>query len=85
MNRTKLLNMMKDMDEQRTIQDLDDVRRVLYSLLTPVISEIIDYDNSDEVNEEKIEGLFHKKDMIEKSIGTLNVIIMDIKNSEVKS
>lgn len=85
MNRTKLLNMMKDMDEQRTIQDLDDVRRVLYSLLTPVISEIIDYDNSDEVNEEKIEGLFHKKDMIEKSIGKLNVIIMDIKNSEVKS
>lgn len=76
---------MKDMDEQRTIQDLDDVRRVLYSLLTPVISEIIDYDNSDEVNEEKIEGLFHKKDMIEKSIGKLNVIIMDIKNSEVKS
>ena len=85
MNRNKLLNMMKDKDEQRTIQDLDDVRRVLYSLLTPVISEIIIYDNSDEDNEEKIEGLFHKKDMIEKAIGTLNVIIMDIKNSGVKS
>lgn len=76
---------MKEMDEETTIQDLEDVRRVLYTLLEPVISEIIDYDNSDEDNEEKIEGLFYKKDMIAKSICTLTAIIIDIKNSEVKS
>lgn len=55
---------------------LDKVRNVLYTLLLPVIDQIIDYDNSEEDNEELIEGLFKKKDMIEQSIGTLNGIIV---------
>ena len=55
---------------------LDQVRNVLYRLLNPVIDQIIDYDNSEEDNEELIEGLFEKKDMIEQGIGTLNEVIV---------
>lgn len=58
--------------------DLDEVRQVLYTLLLPVIYEIKEYDNSDEDNEEKIESLFEKKDMIEQSIGALNGIIVSL-------
>lgn len=58
--------------------DLDEVRQVLYRLLRPVIFEINEYCNSDEDNEEKIESLFEKKDMIEQSIGALNGIIVTL-------
>jgi hypothetical protein len=55
---------------------LDQVRNVLYRLLNPVIDELCSYRNHEEGNEEEIERLYKKKDMIEQSIGTLNGVIV---------
>ena len=73
-----ILEMIKLKPSEVMKHELDQVRDVLYSLLKPVINEIIAYDNSDEDNEAKIEGLFQKKDMIEQSIGVLNAIIVTL-------
>lgn len=73
-----ILEMIKFKPSEVMKHELDQVRDVLYSLLKPVINEIIAYDNSDEDNEAKIEGLFQKKDMIEQSIGVLNGIIVTL-------
>ena len=73
-----LFEMMKATPADSLKNDLDTVRQVLYNLLIPVINEIKAYDNSDEDNEQKIEGLFQKKDMIEQSIGVLNGIIVTL-------
>jgi len=72
----KIMEMIQFTQTERLVHDLDEVRQVLYALLLPVISEIKEYDSSDEDNEEKIESLFQKKDMIEQSIGRLNGIIV---------
>tara|TARA_Y100001937_G_C7096044_1_gene320107 strand:+ start:186 stop:449 length:264 start_codon:yes stop_codon:yes gene_type:complete len=77
-----LLDMMKATPADSLKNDLDTVRDVLYTLLNPVIDEIIAYDNSDEENEAKIESLFQKKDMIEQSIGVLNGIIVTLKKEQ---
>ena len=77
-----LLDMMKATPADSLKNDLDTVRDVLYTLLNPVIDEIIAYDNSDEENEAKIESLFRKKDMIEQSIGVLNGIIVTLKKGQ---
>lgn len=77
-----LLDMMKATPADSLKNDLDTVRDVLYTLLNPVIDEIIAYDNSDEENEAKIESLFQKKDMIEQSIGVLNGIIVTLKKGQ---
>ena len=77
-----LLDMMKATPADSLKNDLDTVRDVLYTLLNPVIDEIIAYDNSDEENEAKIESLFRKKDMIEQSIGVLNGIIVTLKKEQ---
>ena len=73
-----IFEMMKATPADSLKNDLDTVRDVLYTLLRPVINEIIAYDNSDEDNEAKIEGLFQKKDMLEQSIGVLNGIIVTL-------
>lgn len=75
----KIMEMIQFTQTERLVHDLDEVRQVLYALLIPVISEIKEYDSSDEDNEEKIESLFQKKDMIEQSIGRLNRIIVNTK------
>lgn len=75
----KIMEMIQFTQTERLVHDLDEVRQVLYALLIPVISEIKEYDSSDEDNEEKIESLFEKKDMIEQSIGRLNGIIVNTK------
>ena len=77
-----LFDMMKATPADSLKNDLDTVRDVLYTLLNPVIDEIIAYDNSDEENEAKIESLFRKKDMIEQSIGVLNGIIVTLKKGQ---
>ena len=73
-----IFEMMKATPAESLKYDLDTVRDVLYTLLKTVINEIKAYDNSDEDNEAKIEGLFQKKDMIEQSIGVLNGIIVTL-------
>jgi len=77
-----LLEMMKANPADSLKNDLDTVRDVLYTLLNPIIDEIIACDNSDEENEAKIESLFQKKDMIEQSIGVLNGIIVTLKKGQ---
>lgn len=74
----RILEMIQFSPADSIQNDLDEVRQVLYRLLRPVIFEINEYCNSDEDNEEKIESLFEKKDMIEQSIGALNGIIVTL-------
>jgi hypothetical protein len=73
-----IIEMMKEKPAERMKDDLDAVRQVLYTFLLSIHWEIKIYDNSDEDNEPKIEELFEKKDMLEKSIDILNGYIMTL-------
>ncbi len=44
-------------------------------IISVLITEIIDYDNSDLDDEEKIDRLFNQKELIERRIQSLNLII----------
>lgn len=74
----KLLAEINRLDEGVMIEQFMDVRNTLYFSLKSTISDIIDYDNSEEDNEELIDRLFKQKEMIEQSIHTVSVFITQL-------
>ena len=63
------------LDEGVILTELTQARDTLYFVLKSTITEIIDYDNSDLDDEEKIDRLFNQKELIERRIQSLNLII----------
>ena len=66
---------MNKLDEGVILTELTQARDTLYFVLKSTITEIIDYDNSDLDDEEKIDRLFNQKELIERRIQSLNLII----------
>ncbi len=66
---------MNKLDEGVILTELTQSRDTLYFVLKSTITEIIDYDNSDLDDEEKIDRLFNQKELIERRIQSLNLII----------
>lgn len=66
------------LDEGVILTELTKSRDTLYFVLKSTITEIIDYDNSDLDDEEKIDRLFNQKELIERRIQSLNVIIKQL-------
>lgn len=81
----KLLAEMNRLDEGVFIEQFMDVRNTLYFLLKTTINDIIDYDNSEEDNEEKIDRLFKQKEMIEQSIHTVSVSIKQLADTIIEN
>jgi len=66
---------MNKLDEGVILTELTQARDTLYFVLKSTITEIIDYDNSDLDDEEKIDRLFNQKELIQRRIQSLNLII----------
>lgn len=66
---------MNKLDEGVILTELTQARDTLYFVLKSTITEIIDYDNSEEENEAKIDRLFNQKELIERRIQSLNLSI----------
>ena len=62
---------MSKLDEGVILTELTQARDTLYFVLKSTITEIIDYDNSDLDDEEKIDRLFNQKELIERRIQIL--------------
>jgi predicted secreted protein len=71
----QLLTMINKLDEGEILTELTQARDTLYFVLKSTITEIIDYDNSEEENEAKIDRLFNQKEKIEQSIHSLSITI----------
>ena len=63
------------LDEGEILTELTQARDTLYFVLKSTITEIIDYDNSEEENEAKIDRLFNQKEKIEQNIDSLSITI----------
>ena len=66
------------LDEGVILTELTEARDTLNFVLKSTITEIIDYDNSDLDDEEKIDRLFNQKELIQRRIQSLNVIIKNL-------
>lgn len=76
-NKQQLLSLaeINTLDEGAILTELTQARDTLYFVLKSTITEIIDYDNSDIDDEEKIDRLFNQKELIQRRIQSLNVTI----------
>lgn len=81
----KLLAEINRLDEGVMIEQFTKVRSTLYFSLKSTINDIIEYDNSTEDNEEKIDRLFKQKEMIEQSIQTVSVFITQLADKIIEN
>lgn len=81
----KLLAEINRLDEGVMIEQFTKVRSTLYFSLKGTINDIIEYDNSTEDNEEKIDRLFKQKEMIEQSIQTVSVFITQLADKIIEN
>jgi len=73
-----LLAEINKLDDGVILTEFIQVRDTLYYVLKSTIADIIDYDNSQEENEKKINRLFSQKEEIEQSIHSLSIIIKQL-------
>jgi hypothetical protein len=81
----KLLAEINRLDEGVMIEQFTKVRSTLYFSLKSTINDIIEYDNSTEDNEQKIDRLFKQKEMIEQSIQTVSVFITQLADKIIEN
>ena len=74
----KVLAEMDRLDEGVILRQFTQVRHTLYEVLGYTITEIIQYDNSNQDNEEKIDRLFKQKELIENSIQSTTLITVSM-------
>lgn len=81
----KVMTEMNRLDEGAIIDEFTQVRHTLRLILKHTITEIIQYDNDNEDNEEKIERLFKQKELIENSITSVTGIIIKLADKIIQS
>lgn len=85
MKKKLLVAVNQSWDEGVMLEQLTHDRNTLYFLLKCTISDIIDYDNSEEDNEEKIDRLFKQKEMIEQSIQSVSISIKQLADKIIEN
>lgn len=81
----KVMAEMDRLDEGAIIDEFTQVRHTFRLILKHTITEIIQYDNDNEDNEEKIERLFKQKELIENSITSVTGIIIKLADKIIQS